>query len=250
MTRIPIAVQLYSVRHDAEKDLAGTLDAIAKMGYEGVEFAGYYGHSAEELKQMLDSRGLKCAGTHTSLDSLRGEQLHETIAMHKTLDNKFLVVPGLPGEYYQSREKWLEFCEEITAIASHAAQHDMIVGYHNHDAEFKQFDGETLMETFLKNTPQSVVAQFDLGNAMIGGGDCVPLMQQYPGRAGTIHLKEHKAGDPQAFVGDGDVSWQRVFELCESDGSTHWYIVEYESDALTPIECIDRCLQNLKKMGK
>lgn len=248
MNRIPIAIQLYSVRGDCARDLRSTLDSIAEMGYEGVEFAGYYDHSAAQLKAMLDECGLKCAGTHTSFNSLRGEELARTIEFNRTLENPYLIVPGLPTEYYQSREKWLEFCGELSEIAARTAEQQMFVGYHNHNVEFKS--GENLMEIFLRETPQNVVAQFDLGNATEGGGDCIALMEKYRGRAATIHLKEFKASDPRAFVGEGDVDWRRVFELCESDGITKWYIVEYESDALTPLQAIDRCLQNLRAMGQ
>ena len=100
---IPIALQLYCVREDCEKDLAAVLDAVAEMGYEGVEFAGYYDRGAEELRQMLDARGLVCCGTHTRIDTLLGDALAETIAFNKTLGNPFLIVPGLPEEMRNSR---------------------------------------------------------------------------------------------------------------------------------------------------
>jgi len=79
MARIPIALQLYSVRQDCAKDLPGTLAAVAKMGYDGVEFAGYHGRSAAELRKMCDDLGLKVAGTHIGLDTLLGDQINATI---------------------------------------------------------------------------------------------------------------------------------------------------------------------------
>ena len=97
MARIPIALQLYSVRHEMEQDVQATLEAVAKMGYDGVEFAGYYDWSAEDLRAVLDKNGLRCAGTHTRLETLSPENLSETIAYNKTLGNKFLIVPSLPA---------------------------------------------------------------------------------------------------------------------------------------------------------
>ena len=85
---------------------------------------------------------------------------------------------------------------------------------------------------------------------MHGGADAVPFLEQYPGRATTVHLKEYSPTDEKALIGDGDIPWTRIFELCETSAGTEWYIVEYESDAYMPLECIDRCLQNLRKMGK
>ena len=92
--------------------------------------------------------------------------------------------------------------------------------------------------------------QIDLGNALHGGGDPIPYVERYPGRACTVHLKEYSASNPVALIGEGDVDWQEMFRLCETQGNTEWYIVEQESYAYSPLECVDRCLQALKAMGK
>ena len=92
--------------------------------------------------------------------------------------------------------------------------------------------------------------QIDLGNALHGGGDPVAFLKQYPGRARTVHLKAYAAANEKALIGEDDVDWAAVFEVCEADGVTEWYIVEYESDAYPPLESVDRCLQALRAMGK
>jgi len=250
MARIPIALQLYSIRKDCECDLSGTLEAVAKMGYEGVEFAGYYGRSAAELRTMLDDLGLKVAGTHIGLNTLLGDQLAETVAFNRTLGNRFLIVPGLPEERRNSRAAWLETAEMFNGISEKLAKEGMVTGYHNHHIEFQPMSGELPWDTFFSNTRQEVVMQVDIGNALHGGGDPVPYIERYPGRAITVHLKEHSATNPKALLGEGDVNWSDVFQLCESVGGTEWYIVEQESYAYPPIECVDRCLQALKAMGK
>jgi len=250
MARIPIALQLYSVRQDCERDLPGTLEAVAKMGYEGVEFAGYYGRSAQELRRMLDDLGLKAAGTHIGLNTLLGDQLAETIAFNRTLGNRFLIVPGLASEYRNSRQAWLETAHIFNDIAAKLAPEKMFTGYHNHYIEFSPMDGELPWDTFFGNTRRDVVMQVDLGNALHGGGDPIPFIAKYPGRALTVHLKEYSATNDQALIGQGDVDWEQVFQLCESSGGTEWYIVEQESCAFSPLECVDKCLQALKAMGK
>ena len=103
MTRIPVAVQLYSVREDAAKDLAGVLKAIAKMGYDGVEFAGFYGHDAKSVRAMLDEYGLKAEGAHVGINTLMGDELQRSIEFHATIGNSFLIVPGLDHSYTDSR---------------------------------------------------------------------------------------------------------------------------------------------------
>ena len=249
MARIPIALQLYSVREDCKNDFRGTLEAVARMGYEGVEFAGYYDVSAPELKKWLDELGLKCAGTHTGIDTLRGDALQETIEFNKALDNPYLIVPGLAADYYESLNKWREFVAEISDIAARAGESDMKVGYHNHWAEFRTFDKTTLMDVFLKETAPEVLVQFDIGNAREGGATILPLLKSYPEKAAAIHLKEYSATNKKAIVGEGDVDWPDVFYECEAN-VTEWYIVEQESYAFPPLECAAKCLENLKKMGK
>ncbi|MGD2175780.1 MAG: TIM barrel protein, partial [Candidatus Brocadiaceae bacterium] len=173
MERIPIAVQLYSVRADCQDDLPGTLEAIADMGYEGVEFAGYYGYEAPELKNMLDELGLEVAGTHTGLNTLLGDALEETIEFNRILGNQFLIVPGLPEERRDSADAWLGTARLFNGLAEKVAPHGMYVGYHNHAVEFQPMDGELPWDIFFGNTSEDVIMQVDLGNAMHGGGDPV-----------------------------------------------------------------------------
>ena len=249
MAKIPIALQLYSVREDCARDFPGTVKAVADMGYVGVEFAGYYDHSAAELRRMLDDLGLKCAGTHIGIDNLLGDQLERTVEFNRTVGNRFLIVPGLPEERRNSRAAWLETARIMNEIADKVKPHGMRVGYHNHMIEFQEMDGELPWDTFFGNARPDVVMQFDTGNAMHGGADPVPFLERYPGRAATVHLKEFSSGEPKV-VGEGEVPWADVFRLCETTGGTEWYIVEQEVYDCAPLECVRRCLDNLRKMGK
>lgn len=250
MAKIPIALQLYSIREDCAKDFSGTVKAVAEMGYDGVEFAGYYGLEAKEIKKILDDLGLKVAGTHTGIDTLLGDELEKTIEFNKILENKFLIVPGFPGEYTNSKDAWLKTADIMNEIAEKLEPHGMMTGYHNHSAEFQPMEGELPWDIFFGATNKDVVMQVDIGNAMHGGGEPVPMLEKYPGRATTIHLKEFSATDDKAVVGEGDVDWDEVFELCETVGETEWYIVEQESYAYPPLECVKRCIENLREMGK
>jgi sugar phosphate isomerase/epimerase len=250
MAQIPIGVQLYSVREDAKNDLPGVLEAIGKMGYDGVEFAGYYGHSAEQIKQWLDDNGLQCCGTHTGLQTLTGDELQKTIDFNMTLGNPYLIVPGLPGERTGTRTAWLETAQIFNDISAKVRVQDCWVGYHNHHTEFQPLDGEMPWDTFFGNTVKDVVMQLDSGNALHGGADIVPFLERYPGRALTVHLKEYDPDNNKALIGEGQVRWNEIFDLCERSGNTQWYIVEQESYAFPPMECIDKCLRKLREMGK
>ncbi|HEY3333317.1 MAG TPA: sugar phosphate isomerase/epimerase [Capsulimonadaceae bacterium] len=250
MTKIPIGVQLYSVRHDCERDLPGVIKAVAAMGYAGVEFAGYYGRTAKELRTMLDDAGLKCCGTHTGFDTILGDELLKTIEFNQTLGNKYLIVPGLSSEHIGSKAAWLATAAKFNEASTRAREHGCYVGYHNHSVEFIPMDGELPWDIFFGNTSTDVVMQMDTGNMMHAGAHAAPFLESYPGRALTVHLKEYSPDDETALIGQGKVNWPEIFRLCEGIAGTEWYIVEYESSAFTPLECIDRCLQYLRSIGK
>ncbi len=250
MARIPIALQLYSVREDCARDFEGTVRAVAAMGYDGVDFAGYYDWSAEDLRKLLDDCGLKVAGTHTAIQTLLGDELERTIEFHRTIGNQFLIVPGLPGQYTESIEAWRRTADVFNEISGKLRAAGMYTGYHNHHTEFQAVGGEVPWDVLFGNTVAEVVMQVDTGNMMHGGADPVHYLRKYPGRALTVHLKEYSETNDKAVVGEGDCPWDDVFELCESTGGTQWYIVEQESYAYPPLECVKICLENLREMGK
>jgi len=246
--KIPIGLQLYSVRGDAARDLPGVLKAVAEMGYQGVEFAGYYGYEAKQLRKLLDENGLKCCGTHTHLNTLLGDALKATIELNQTLGNKYLIVPALPRDRTRSIDALKETAALLEELAEKVKPHGMHVGYHAHGGDFRRIDGTTPWDVIFSNTTPQVVMQLDTGNCMGGGGDPVAVLKKYPGRSLTIHLKEH-GGPRGAVIGEGDVPWKEIFRLCETTGKTEWYIVEQERYATSPLEAVKRCLENLRRMG-
>lgn len=250
MAHIPIALQLVSVHSDCEKDLPGTLEAVANMGYQGVDFAGYYGFEATEIRNFLDDLGLVTAGCHTGLSTLHGDTLKETIEFNHILGNRYLIVPWIPEEQRDSRDAWLRTAEVFNDIAAKLEPEGMFTGYHNHHVEFTPMDGEIQWDTFFSHTNARVVHQIDTGNALHGGGSPEHFLSKYPGRSLTVHLKEFSATNDKAIIGEGDTNWDEVFRLSETIGGTEWYIVEQESYAFPPLECVARCLMALKAMGK
>ncbi|MEM2940941.1 MAG: sugar phosphate isomerase/epimerase [Thermoproteota archaeon] len=246
-----IALQLYSIRDDCAKDFEGTLKAVAEMGYKGVEFAGYYGRSAESIRKTLDNLGLKVAGTHISLDSLLGDEFDKTVEFNRVLGNRFLIVPWLPEERFNSKSKCLELAGLLNSIAERLRKKGMRVGYHNHVHEFKTVNGEKIWDILFNSTLPDVVMQLDTGNAMHGGVDAegiLDIIRKYPHRAATVHIKEFSSKNPNALVGEGEMRWREFFELCRTVGGTEWFIVEQESYAYPPLECVRRCIENLRRM--
>ncbi len=244
---IPVGVQIYSVRQEAAKDLHKVLEAIGKMGYKGVEFAGYYGWEKKphELRKLLDDNGLKCCGTHTGLDTLTGDALKATADLHTILGNPYLIVPSLSVKDAQG---WVDMARTFDEIAAKAKLLGMRVGYHAHAGDFRKLGDTTPWEIFFDNTGADVIMQLDTGNCLAGNGDPVAMLEKYPGRSTTIHLKEN-GGPEGAVIGQGDVPWSTILELCETSGGTAWYIVEHETGE-DPMASIQGCLEGLRKMGR
>ena len=248
--KIPIAVQLYSVRAIAQKDLPGVLQEVARLGFQGVEFAGYYGHSAEAIRTMLDENKLKVAGTHTGLDTLLGDNLAKTMEFNKTIGNKNLIVPGMPKKYQESIEGWKEAAKVFSQISEQVKPQGFVVGYHNHRVEFEPKGGTTPFEAFFGTADQSVKVQLDVGHCQRAGANPVDVIKRYKGRIVSIHIKEYNPDRDDAPLGEGLVKWKDVFKGLEAAGATEWYIVEEEAKTCTGFECIGGAIQRLHKMGK
>lgn len=249
--KIPIGLQLYSVRNECKKELfPATIAAIAKIGYKGVELAGNYGRNPDELRKILDDNGLLCCGSHTGWGSINGDSLKGTIEANKIMGNQFLIVPGgLPKTAYVS----VEGCKEIAKIfneqSAKSREAGMYVGYHAHDADFKVIDGRPFWDILFSNTGKDVVMQIDVAHCISGGGDPYATLKRFPGRALTIHLRDHGGASQEADIGDGAVRWKELFELCETVGGTQWYIAEPVTNG-NQIDSARACFESLKKMGK
>jgi sugar phosphate isomerase/epimerase len=243
--KIPVGLELYSIRDQCKADLPGMLTAVAKIGYKGVEFAGYHGRSAKELRKMLDDNGLVACGTHTPYESVLGDKLKETIEFNQTIGNKFLIVPWMEGK---TKAQWLEKAKLFNELAIKVKPYGMAVGYHAHAHDFEKFDGESAWDLFFGNTTVDVVMQLDTSNCCEGGADPVAVLKKYPGRARTIHIKAN-GGGPEAVIGEDKVNWKEVFAFCEGPGKTEWYVLEHESSK-DPLDAVKRSFAALKQMGK
>jgi sugar phosphate isomerase/epimerase len=244
--KIPVGLQLYSLRVECKSDLPGMLAAVSKIGYKGVEFAGYHGRSAMELRKMLDDNGLVTCGTHTPYDSIQGDKLKETVAFNHTIGNRFLIVPWMNET--TSKQEWLDRAKLFNDVAQKVKPDGMSVGYHAHAHDFHQIDGVSAWDLFFGNTKPEVIMQLDTSNCREGGADPVAVLKKYPGRARSIHIKSYGAG-PEAVIGQGDIDWKAVFTFCEGKGKTQWYVVEHESSK-NPLDAVKRSYEALQKLGK
>ncbi len=243
--KIPFAVQLYSLREQCKTDLPGMLAAVSKIGYKGVEFAGYHGHKAEELRKLLDENGLVACGTHSPFETVQGDKLKETIEFNHVIGNKFLIVPWLVG---LAKPGWLGLAKQFNEIADKLEPEGMWVGYHAHEHDFKKLDGQYPWDIFFGNTKPGVIMQLDTGNCRTGGADPLTVLRKYPGRARTIHIKAY-GGGPEAVIGEDKIDWPPIFAFCESKGGTEWCVLEHETSK-DPLDAVKRSFGALRKMGK
>jgi len=240
------------VRDDCARDFFGTIAQVAAMGYAGVEFAGYHGASAADLRKVLDDHGLRCAGNHTGFNLLQDDKIDETIAFHATLGCTNLVVPWLPEETRVTPEACHTTADKLNAIVEKLKPHGMRTGFHCHEGDMRPLEGgKSAWDLLAEYTGSDFIMQYDTANGLSGGADPVQPILDWPGRGITVHLKEWSGEHGAKVIGEGQIPWSKVFEACETVAGTRWYIVEHESyEGMTPLEAVDACLKNLRAMGK
>jgi sugar phosphate isomerase/epimerase len=252
-SKIPIAVQLYSVRGDCKTNFDDALAKVAAMGFKGVEFAGYYGYAdrPRDLQKRLKALKLKAAGTHIGLETLQGDALQKTIDFHKTIGCKFLIVPG--NAAFTDPEKSKALADTFNTLARTLKKSGLACGYHNHTREFAKDAGKTYWDLFAERTTKDVILQQDCGWTFAAGFDPVDYVRKYPGRTKTVHFKptvrKEDAGK-KAILGQDAVDWRAVYEACAYRGGTKWIVVEQETypDGKPAMQCTQESLAGLKKL--
>ena len=245
-----VAVQLYSIhKYIKGKDgLAKALQEVAKIGYKGVEFAGYYGASADELKKMLADAGLVACGTHVGRAEFGPDKIKATCEFNLAYGNSFICCPGggnFPGKGENLDDFMKMLVDYYNTAAETAATYGCKIGLHNHKGEFerKLSNGQTYWDYFFSQTTDNVCMEQDVGWTTSAGRDPCIQYAKYPHRSPTLHAKENGMGSKKfdAILGQpGDgavgVAWDRLFPVTDADG-VKWYVVECERhfDSLMPI---------------
>ena len=190
--KIPVGLELWSVRQQCEKELPAVLRAVAQMGYQSVELAhSYYGHDAAAWRKLLDENGLKSCGMHMGLAALQGDAFNKTVEIHKVLGTPYLIIASLPQKSLASLPSIVETGKQFNELAERLAPHGMKIGYHCHGGDFAKVDGRTAWELFGENTASDVLLQLDIGNCLGGGGDPIAMLKKFPGRSVSLHIKDY-----------------------------------------------------------
>jgi sugar phosphate isomerase/epimerase len=250
-TQIPVGLELYSVRNGLKADLMGTVSAVAKMGYQCVEFyAPYFDwteNQTKDMRKLLDNLGVRCYSTHNDSSYLGPEKISQTRDRNLILGCKYVVIasshekPGLDG--------WKAVADSLNSAAEKLEPSGLKAGYHNHQTEFTPIDGIRPMEIIAKNTKPSVMLQLDVGTCIEAGSDPVAWVRANPGRIRSLHLKEWSPEAGKGYTvlfGEGVANWKAIFEAAESVGGVEYYLIEQEGSRFSELDTAKKCLETFR----
>lgn len=268
MINFPVALQLYSVRDDLEKDFEGTLKRVKELGYDGVEFAGLYGNSPEKVKELCRKYGLTPISAHIPFVDMISNP--DIIGDYKKIGCDYAVIPYLTEEYRPGAPKFAEVIEGAKMLAVKAADNGMKLCYHNHDFEFVKIGDEYAIDILYSEVPE-LSPQFDTCWVNVGGENPAEYIRKYKGREEILHLKDFVGGKSENMyaligidekeekntegkfelrpVGKGVQNFPEILKAAEEVG-IKWVVVEQDNPSmgLTPLECAAASMEYLKSL--
>ncbi len=265
-----LGVQLYSVRDEMGKDFEGTLKKVRDMGYEGVEFAGLFDKSAEEVKALCEKYDLVPVSAHVALHEMLGDE--NVLQTYADIGCKFVAIPWMSEEYRPGYPGFEQNLPKLIALAKRVKELGMFLAYHNHDVEFEKKDGEYVLDMLYRIIPADLLkAELDTCWVNVGGEDPSEYVRKYAGRVDIIHLKDFAGkksenmyaligvndGQKDETVGDfefrpvgqGLQNMPAILKAAEESG-TEWAVVEIDEPTrgLTSLECIEKSAAYLKPL--
>ena len=253
MTKLQIGAQMYSVRdhcQDADEMLK-CMKEIKAIGYNVCQLSGHNKEiPAEQLKDMLDEAGLKCVCTHIGFQEME-EDLDKVIKNHKLWKCSYPGIGGLPGEYRESKEGYLEFARKADAIAERLEGEGMHFVYHNHAFEFMKYDGVPALQILMENT-KHLQFELDLFWVQAGGGSPLDWIKKVAGRMDVVHFKEMTGAlKPvmMAPIGEGNMNWPVLMKACDEIGVKLAYIEQDNAVESDPLGCMKTSHDYLAKIG-
>jgi len=251
--KLPVGLELYSVRDQLKQDLMGTVRAVARMGYEGVEFyAPYFDWTpdyAKQVRKLLDDSGIRCFSTHNGAKSFVPENLTHAIEINQIIGSKFIIMASAGP--VQGIDGWKKVGETLTTTSEKLKPLAMRTGFHNHKAEFVAIDGKRPMEVLAAATPKDVVLQLDVGACMEAGADPIAWINANPGRIVSMHCKDWSPDPAKGYrvlLGEGAVPWKKLLQAVEKSGGIEYYLVEQEGSDIPPMDTAARCLVAFRKL--
>lgn len=235
-----LAIQLYSVRDHVKsgEDFLKILEEVKKLGFEGVEFAGYFGLDAKTIKAKLDELGLKAVGTHISISNYEPENLAATLEFCKTLEMPYAGVGGAPHSTAE------EACQTAAILGNAnklASSEGIKVYYHNHSDEFKDNGGAKAIDIIMDKVP----LELDTYWSFHAGVDNYEFIKKNADRIVLLHIKDGNDGNPCA-LGEGQNDLKAIFKAADEIG-LEWLVLENDNPVPNGIADATRSMEYLKK---
>ncbi|MBQ7346431.1 MAG: sugar phosphate isomerase/epimerase [Clostridia bacterium] len=267
----PVAIQMYTLRNEAKANLYATLKKVKELGYDGVEFAGLYGHTPEEVRDMCKDIGLDPISAHVPYVDMIADA-EGVLAQYAAIGCKYVAVPYLKEEHRPGTENFAEVIKNIAMLGGVAKKLGMTLLYHNHDFEFMKIDGKYALDILYEEVPADLLqTELDMCWVNVGGENPVEYLLKYSGRAPVVHLKDfvgEKSDDmyeligiekkaparPANFefrpVGSGKQDFPAILKASEKAGAK-WVVVEQDQATmgLTPMESAAKSREYLRSIG-
>jgi len=245
---IPVGLELYSVRDALKQDPEGTVRAVAKMGYQAVEFYAPYFEwtevQAKQMRKLMDDLGIRCYSTHNNEDYFGADKIKRVRDLNLILGCKYLVLAWTDPK--TGVDGWKAVADKLNVAAETLEPAGLKPGYHNHQAEWAPVGWQRPMDILAQSTTPPVMLQLDVGTCLEGRADPVAWIRANPGRIRSIHCKDWSP-DPavgyKTLFGEGVADWKGIFAAAESVGGVEYYLVEQEGSRFGELETARRCLQ-------
>jgi sugar phosphate isomerase/epimerase len=247
-----IGIQLYSLRDAINKDLEGTLQKVANIGYNSLEAAGYsngkfYGLSPKSFKSLVISMGMEMDSSHSGFEP---EQAERFATDAKEIGCKYLVIPAMPIEFRNSLDGFKKFADDLNKSGEICKNAGIKLGYHNHAFEFTDQFGQIPFDILLHRTDKELVTfELDLYWIKKGGYSPVEYFRRFPQRFELWHVKDMETGPEERFapVGQGRIDFRKIFMHKNFSGMKYFFVEQDRFYVHKPFESVTLSYNYLHK---
>jgi sugar phosphate isomerase/epimerase len=242
-----IGLQLYTVRDLMEKDVPQTLEQVAKVGYDEVEFAGYFDQTPQQIRALLDKVGLAAPAAHVQLTDLT-QHAERTFDAAEVIGHRYIIMPWIEPEDRGSLDTYRRVAETLNRAGEQAKDRGLRIAYHNHDWEFAQIDRVRPYDLLLTETePDLVWFEMDFYWITRGGGNPLAYFKAHPGRFHLCHMKDMDRRGEMADVGSGRIDFRKILQQRKAAGLQHFFVEhDHPADKLASIRASYKFLHSLE----
>lgn len=277
MYNLKVGLQLYSVRDEMEKDMDAALAAVKAMGYDYVEFAGYFGKSAQEVAQLLKKHDLKCVSVHQGYELFLSEGQAAADYLSE-IGAKYCAIPWMDKDKHYGMEKNETSFKEIQSVGELLKKNGIQLLYHNHDFEFDKYEGKYLLDWLYESFDEDILkTEIDTCWVHYAGENPSEYVKKYSGRTPVVHLKDFvctklgagpvyalisetgeemdkpKTKEDTGFefrpVGEGIQDFASILDAAEKAGAEYVIVEQDVATTASPLESAKISRENLRKLG-